>query len=116
MAVLAGVAELGGGLLFALGLATPLAALALTVVMLNAIVTVRWRNGFWNEKNGYELDLTFMAVALAVAATGPGRLSLDRALGWEDEISGVAWAVGVLVAALAAAFATTTIGRARPEA
>jgi len=116
MAVLAGLAEFVGGLLFALGLLTPLAALALTIVMLNAIVTVRWQNGFWSQNNGYEFELTLMAVALAVAATGPGRLSLDRAVGWDDEITGLSWAVGALVIALAVAFATTTIGRARPQA
>src|SRR5438874_13448836 len=40
MAVIAGVSELCGGLLFAIGLLTPLAALALPVVMLNPIGTV----------------------------------------------------------------------------
>src|SRR5437660_4196543 len=47
MALLAGAAELGGGLAVALGFLTPFAALALIVVMLNAIATVHWRNGFW---------------------------------------------------------------------
>src|SRR5919198_4641266 len=48
MALAAGAAELGGGLLLATGLLTPLSALAVAVVMLNAIGTVHWRNGFWN--------------------------------------------------------------------
>src|SRR5579883_1649077 len=43
-----GLSELGGGLLVAVGLVTPFAALALAVVMLNAIVLAHWRNGFWN--------------------------------------------------------------------
>jgi putative oxidoreductase len=55
MAVLAGGAELGGGLLLALGLATPLAAFAIVVVMLNAIWAVHWKQGFWNANGGYEM-------------------------------------------------------------
>jgi hypothetical protein len=49
MAVVAGLGELVGGLLFAAGLLTPLAALILTVVMLNAIFTVHWSKGFFNS-------------------------------------------------------------------
>jgi putative oxidoreductase len=45
MALAAGLAELGGGLLLAAGLPTPLAALSVAVVMLNAIWTVSLRNG-----------------------------------------------------------------------
>ena len=37
MAVMAGVAEFGGGTLLAVGLVTPLAAFAIAAVMLNAI-------------------------------------------------------------------------------
>ena len=37
-----------------------------------------------------------MTVALAVTATGPGRISLDRAIGWDDELTGIAWASAVL--------------------
>src|SRR5688500_18533491 len=44
-AVGAGAAELTGGLLLALGLLTPLAAVLLTAVMTAAILTVHLRNG-----------------------------------------------------------------------
>ncbi|MBA2461436.1 MAG: DoxX family protein [Actinobacteria bacterium] len=112
MAVLAGLSEFGGGLLLASGFLTPLAALALCTVMLNAIVTVQWQKGFLG---GYELDVTFLTVALAVVATGPGRLSLDRAIGWDDNISGIDWSSVVLVGAIVMAVLTTTLGRARPD-
>ena len=49
MALLAGAAEFFGGLLFALGLLTPFAAIALVVVMLNAIITVHWQKGFFDH-------------------------------------------------------------------
>jgi len=112
MALLAGLSELGGGLLLASGLLMPLAALALCTVMLNAIVTVQWRKGFLG---GYELDTTFLTVALAVVATGPGRWSLDRAIGWDDNLSGLNWSSVVLVGAIVTAVVTTTLGRARAD-
>jgi putative oxidoreductase len=51
MAFLAGLAETSG-LAFAAGLLTPLAALGIAVVMLNAILVVHWRNGFFNGDAG----------------------------------------------------------------
>src|SRR5919206_4967472 len=53
MAVLAGLSEASGALL-ALGFVTPLACLAITVVMFNAILAVHWKNGFWNSAGGIE--------------------------------------------------------------
>ena len=111
MAVAAGLAEAGGGALLAAGLVTPLACLAITVVMLNAILTVHWPNGFWNGSGGIEFPLALATVAVALAATGPGRLSLDRAFGWSGHLSGVWWGVGVLALALAASIVTVTLGR-----
>src|SRR5690349_12673391 len=52
MAWAAGMSELGGGLALALGLVTPFAAFTLVVVMITAIATVHWRNGFWAGKGG----------------------------------------------------------------
>jgi len=112
MAILAGLSELGGGLLLAAGFLTPLAALLLVTVMLNAIATVKWRQGFFA---GYELDLTFLTVAVAVTATGPGRISLDHTFGWAEEITGIEWASLVLAAAIVTSLLTTTLGRARAD-
>jgi putative oxidoreductase len=112
MAIIAGLCELGGGLLLASGFLTPLAALVLCTVMLNAIATVKWPQGFFG---GYELDLTFLTVAVAITATGPGRLSLDRAFGWEDDITSPAWASLALAAAIVVSLVTTTLGRARAD-
>src|SRR5919109_4702977 len=117
MAVFAGLAE-SSGILFAFGFVTPLASLAIAVVMLNAIVTVHWSKGFWNGNGGFEFPLTILTVAVAVAAIGPGRFSIDRAIGWDDNISGVWWGVGVAGVAIAITFLTvaTTRRRARVQA
>jgi putative oxidoreductase len=111
MAFIAGLSELGGGLLFAFGLVTPIAALALTVVMLNAIGTVHWKNGFFNSAGGYEYNLLIIATAVAVTAAGPGRFSLDHALGWAGSISGPWWALVIFVIAPMIAIVTLTLGR-----
>ena len=80
MAVLAGLSELGGGLLFALGLVTPLAAVLIIITMLVAIVKVHGANGLWATANGYELNLLYIAIALGVALIGAGSYSLDAIL------------------------------------
>jgi putative oxidoreductase len=114
MALAAGAAEFGGGLLIATGLMTPLAALAIAVVMLNAIGTVHWRNGFWNTAGGYEFNLLVYAAAVAIAATGAARFSLDNLLGWADNISGLWWGVGVLGLSMLVSAVTLVAGRRSP--
>jgi putative oxidoreductase len=111
MAFIAGLSELGGGLLFAFGLLTPFAALAITVVMLNAIGTVHWKKGFFNSAGGFEYNLLIIATAVAVTATSPGRFSLDHAFGWAGSISGPWWALAIVVLAPMIALVTLTLGR-----
>lgn len=71
------------------------------------------QKGFWAMNGGYELNLTFLAVAVAVAATGPWRFSIDRAIGWDDNISGLWWGLGVLGAAVVLSVLTLTLGRTK---
>jgi putative oxidoreductase len=78
---LAALAELGGGLLLAVGFLSPLGSLAIIGTMLVAIATVHWPNGFWNAKRGYEFNLTIVAAAVAIGLAGPGTYSIDQAIG-----------------------------------
>jgi putative oxidoreductase len=75
------VGEFGGGLVMALGLLNPIGPLAIVAAMLTASLTAHRGKGFWNSKGGYELPLTNIAVAVAVAVAGPGRWSLDSLFG-----------------------------------
>lgn len=77
MAILAGLSELVGGLLFAVGLLTPLAAALLVLIMLISIIKVHGKHGLWVTQNGYEYNLVLIAVAIAVALIGPGDYSID---------------------------------------
>jgi putative oxidoreductase len=113
MALLLALTETGAGLLFAIGFLTPLAAFGIVVVMLVAITLVHWKNGFFNGKGGYEFNLLILTTMVALAATGPGRFSLDRLAGWDDNISGLWWGVGVLVAGITAALVTLVAARER---
>jgi putative oxidoreductase len=111
MAVAAGLAEVGGGTLLALGFATPLAGAMLATVMINAIGSVTFKKGFMF---GSELEIAYLTIAVSLAAIGPGRFSIDRAIGWDDNISCVWWGVAALVAALIVSFVTLTLVRSRP--
>ena len=95
LAVVAAASELSGAL-FAFGLITPFAALAMAAVMVVAVGSVHWKNGFFAGSGGYEFNLVLWASVVAVAATGPGRFSLDRLLGIDDNLSGLWWGLGVL--------------------
>jgi putative oxidoreductase len=80
-ALLAGAAEAGGGSLLALGLFTPAAVSMLTGVMTNAIRHVHRQNGLWVNDGGVEYPVVILAALAALADGGPGRFSLDEALG-----------------------------------
>lgn len=77
MALLAGLAEFGGGLLLAAGLFTEIGAILIAGTMAVAIVKVHLQNGFWVAANGYEFNLVLIAVAVGIALTGAGTYSLD---------------------------------------
>lgn len=100
-AVAAGAAELGGGTLLALGLATPAAAGMLTAVMANAVRRVHGPKGPWNQDGGWELHAIVVAALALLAETGPGPLSLDAALG--IELRGAPVALAALAAGAAGA-------------
>jgi putative oxidoreductase len=80
MALVAGLSELVGGILFALGLLTPLAAILIAATMFMAIVKVHGQNGLWATSNGYEYNLTLLAVAIGIALIGPGQYAVDAFL------------------------------------
>jgi putative oxidoreductase len=113
-AVAAGAAEAGGGAALALGLATPLAAGTLTSVMLTAIHRVHLKNGPWVTNGGYEYNAVLIAAVLALAEVGPGKLSLDHALG--QERSGFGWTLAAAAVGAVGAVGAHQLAAAYPEA
>ncbi|MET7484611.1 DoxX family membrane protein [Streptomyces sp. NPDC005538] len=100
-AVMAGLAEAGGGTLLALGLATPAAGAAAAGAMVGA-TAVQAPNGFFVQGGGYEYTASLALTAAGLAITGPGRLSLDQALGHAVNRG---WMVPLALAATGAATA-----------
>ncbi|MEW1546939.1 DoxX family protein [Streptomyces tsukubensis] len=94
-AVAAGGSQIGAGLFLSAGLLTPLAAMAAMGVMTVA-GTVKRPKGLWVQHDGYEYPLVLVVVSASLALTGPGRWSLDHALG------ATPWPVWIAVAAIAA--------------
>lgn len=100
-AIAAGAAEAGGGALMVAGVATPLAASAITATMLTAINRVHLKNGPWATDNGYEYQVVLIAAAITLAEVGPGKLSLEGKLG--TKMYGPAWALLALLGGVAGA-------------
>ncbi|MBV2353708.1 DoxX family protein [Streptomyces sp. J2-1] len=98
-ALLAGASELGGGLLLAMGLGTPGAGAAAAGAMTGA-AAVHTPNGFFARNGGYEHAASLGLTAAGLAITGPGRLSLDHALG---HVLNRGWMVPVALGVTAAA-------------
>jgi putative oxidoreductase len=75
MAGIAGASELGGGVLTATGIASPLGPLAIAGTMVVASAVHR-KQGPLSTNGGFELPLTNFAVAVGLLASGPGNLRL----------------------------------------
>lgn len=72
--------ELVGGIALILGVLTRVVAALLAVNMIGALFLVHAAAGVFADKGGYELVLLLGTAALALALTGAGRVSVDRAL------------------------------------
>lgn len=77
----AGIIELFGGALVALGLQASYAAFLASGQMAVAYFTVHAPGGFWPILNKGELAVVYCFVFLYIASRGSGVLSLDRAFG-----------------------------------
>src|SRR5215210_2556852 len=80
-AFLAGLSEFGGGVLTVLGFLNPLGPLGIIGAMAMATVKAHSGKPIWVTEGGAELPVTNIAAATALILNGPGKYSLDRALG-----------------------------------
>jgi len=78
---LAGVGELGGGLLTLVGLGGPLGSILTISAMKMATFKAHSGKPIWAASGGAELPVVNIAVGTALFLTGPGRYSLDRLFG-----------------------------------
>lgn len=79
--------ELVGGIMLIVGLATRIAAALISAVLLGAIILVKVDIGFLSPIGamlpGAELDVALLAGTFALMLMGPGRPSVDHAMGIE---------------------------------
>src|SRR5919202_475949 len=80
-AYLAGLSEFGGGVLTVLGFLNPLGPIGVIASMAMATTKAHWGRPIWVTEGGAELPVTNIAAATALILNGPGKYSLDRALG-----------------------------------
>jgi putative oxidoreductase len=80
-AYLAGLSELAGGVLTALGLLNPLGPLGIIGAMSMATRKAHWGKPIWVTEGGAELPVLNIAVSTALMIREPDRYSLDRILG-----------------------------------
>lgn len=93
--------EIGAGLLAIVGLATGLSAMAFVGLMVVAMRTDHRGKGYFVFKGGWEYVLFVAAAAVALAAGGPGRWSVDHLIGLD--LAGPWWALAAAVGGVAAA-------------
>ncbi|MCZ9353188.1 DoxX family protein, partial [Streptomyces mutabilis] len=89
------------------GLATPAAGAAAAGAMAGA-AAVHAPNGFFAQAGGYEYAVSLGLTAAGLAVSGPGRLSLDHALGHAVNRN---WMVPAALAVTAAATAVVVGAR-----
>lgn len=102
--------EIGGGLLLALGLLSPLGSVGVGAAMLMAIVSVHWGKGFFGQGGGVEIPLLYLVPAAVIGITGPGSYSLDSLF----NITLPEPVTGIVAAALAVAGVALGMAGRRP--
>ncbi len=115
-ATLAGLCELVGGLLTALGLLGPIGPALMIVIFVVAMLSVHAGRGYFADQGGPELPVIYAMGALMIAYVGPGRYALDNLSPgltrlWTTHLATILVGLAILIGVLA--IVTT---RARYEA
>lgn len=77
-AYLAASTETLGVVLLILGFGTRIISIPLMIVMIVAIVTVHWTNGFEAGNNGFEIPLYYLIMLSSLISFGAGSISIDH--------------------------------------
>lgn len=84
-APLTAIIEIGAGAMLVFGVATRMAAMLLSVVMIGALIYVKQDLGIISSQPmpGAELDLAMLAGLIVLVILGPGSISVDDKIGLE---------------------------------
>ncbi|MEO2076812.1 MAG: DoxX family protein [Bacillus sp. (in: firmicutes)] len=82
LAYVVAVIELVGGVALVLGLGSRVVSILLSLVMIGAMVKVKFAVGFLGngQMAGYELDLAFLAMAIVIAINDSKLFALDQVI------------------------------------
>src|SRR3989338_10576555 len=80
LALVVALVEFLGGLALILGFFTRWFALLLTVVMLVAVFTVHWKNGWHFMNGGWSMHFALIGGLLSLFFSGSGKCSLEQSL------------------------------------
>ncbi len=76
-AYMAASTEVVGAILLLVGFGSRLISIPLMIVMMVAIFTVHFANGYEAGSNGYEIPLYYLVMLFTITIYGSGRISLD---------------------------------------
>jgi putative oxidoreductase len=100
MVVVAGLCELLGAASVAFGLLTPGGCAVIIGTMIVA-ASPSAAKGLWAHLGGCEVPVVYAGLGAVLAFTGPGRFSLDHAVGLTG-LCGVGWGLAAVVVGVAA--------------
>jgi putative oxidoreductase len=108
---LASLTEIGAGVLIATGTGGPLGPAMLLATMTVAAGSVHAKNGYWNQNQGYELNVMYALLAVLLSVEDHGALSIDEAIGVREHTRPL---YGWLALAAGAAGAAYVLSRRTP--
>ena len=102
-AEVAGVSEVVGGALTALGLLSPIGPITATAPMVVAWRKAHGGKPIWSNQGGGELPVTNLTIAIALILAGPGPVSIDGLVGirtpwWMSFLAIIGTATGIAIA------------------
>ncbi len=74
------LAETIGGIALIAGILTRIAGAIFSIILVDAIFHIRWNNGFFIAKGGWDYDLALIAMTLFIIVVGSGRISISSYL------------------------------------
>lgn len=74
------LAETIGGIALIMGVLTRIAGVVFSVILIDAIFHIRWNNGFFIAKGGWDFDLALIAMTLFIIVVGSGNVSISSRL------------------------------------
>lgn len=77
---LVAIGEFFGGLGLIVGFLSRFSAASIILIMFGAIAMVHGKNGFFNDKSGFEYCLALIGLNAAILIAGPGKFAIGRFL------------------------------------